>query len=60
MPSLKYNDRGNMYVTVNVVVPQKLNKHQKELLEKFAKISGDEIKHTEKGFFDKFKEAINK
>lgn len=60
MPSLKYGDRGNMYVTVNVVVPQKLNKHQKELLEKFAKISGDEIKHTEKGFFDKFKEAINK
>ena len=58
MPSLRGDNRGNMYVTANVVIPQKLNTKQRELLEEFAKISGDEIKQVEKGFFSKVKEAI--
>lgn len=59
MPSVRNNGRGNMYVTVTVVVPQKLNTKQKELLEDFAKISGDEIQKVEKGFFDKVKDGLN-
>lgn len=59
MPLMRRKSKGNLYVTVNVVVPQKLSTEQKELLEEFASISGEEIHKYEKGFFDKFKEAIN-
>jgi len=59
MPMLRRNSKGNLYVTANVVVPQKLNEKQRELLKQFAEISGEEIHTYEKGFFDKFKEAIN-
>jgi molecular chaperone DnaJ len=59
MPMMRRKSKGNMYVTANVVVPQKLNEEQKELLEEFGRISGEEIHKYEKGFFDKVKEAIN-
>lgn len=59
MPIMRRNSKGNLYVTVIVVVPQKLNEKQKELLLEFAEISGEEINTYEKGFFDKVKEAIN-
>ncbi|MCL2115405.1 MAG: molecular chaperone DnaJ [Methanobrevibacter sp.] len=59
MPMLRRSSKGNLYVTVKVVVPQKLNEKQKKLLKEFAEISGDEIHTFEKGFFDKFKEAIH-
>ena len=59
MPIMRRNSKGNLYVTASVVVPQKLNEKQKELLKEFAEISGEEIKTYEKGFFDKVKEAIN-
>ena len=58
MTSVRHSGRGNMYVTVNVVVPKKLNNKQKDLLEKFAEVSGDEIKHVEKGIFDRVKDAM--
>lgn len=59
MKMLKHSARGNLYVTATVVIPQKLNTKQKDLLKEFAEISGEEIHHVEKGFFDKFKDAIN-
>ena len=59
MPMLRRNSKGNLYVTCKVVVPQKLNEKQKELLKEFAEISGEEIHTFEKGLFDKFKEAIH-
>lgn len=59
MPILKYGEKGNLYVTVIVVIPQKLNSKQEALLKEFADISGEEIHHYEKGFFDKVKDAIN-
>ncbi len=52
--------KGNLYVTAIVVVPQKLNEAQKDLLKEFADISGEEIKTYKKGIFDKVKDAINK
>lgn len=58
MTSYRHSNRGNMYVTVNVVVPKKLNSKQKDLLKEFAEISGDEIKHVEKGLFDRVKDAM--
>ena len=58
MNSVRHQGRGNMYVTVNVVVPKKLNSKQKNLLKEFAEISGDEIKQVKKGIFDRVKDAM--
>jgi len=57
MPHINWKGRGNLYVKVRIVTPQKLNKRQRELLMEFAKISGDEIK-KEKGLFQRMKDAI--
>ena len=59
MNSVRQSSRGNLYVTVTVVVPKKLNSKQKQLLTEFAEVSGEEIKHVEKGLKDKFKEVFN-
>ncbi len=59
LPHLRWNGKGNLYVKVKVVTPKKLSPQQKELLEEFASISGDEIYNEEKGFFDKVKDAIS-
>ena len=59
MKSVRHAARGNLYVTVTVVVPKKLNSKQKRLLNQFAEISGEEIKHVEKGLKDKFKDVFN-
>jgi DnaJ-class molecular chaperone len=58
MNSVRHKGRGNMYVTVNVVVPKKLNSKQKDLLKQFAEISGDEIKQVKRGLFDRVKDAM--
>lgn len=60
MPVMQRDIKGNLYVTVTVVVPQKLNKEQQKLLRKFAEISGEEISEIKKGFFDKVKDAMGK
>ncbi|MBU4534793.1 MAG: molecular chaperone DnaJ [Euryarchaeota archaeon] len=59
MPHLRWSGKGNLYVKVKVVTPRRLNPKQKELLQEFADISGDEIKSDDKGFFDKVKDAIS-
>ena len=59
MTSVRHQSRGNLYVTVTVVVPKKLNSKQKDLLTEFAEVSGEEIKHVEKGLKDKSKEVFN-
>lgn len=43
MPRLKNDIRGNMYVHVNVVIPEKITKKQRELLEKLADEMGEEV-----------------
>ena len=59
MTSVRHKGRGNLDVTVKVVVPKKLTHKQKKLLKEFDEISGNEIHHVEKGLFDKVKEVIN-
>lgn len=56
MPSLRGGHRGDHVVTVHVVVPAKLSKRQRELLEEYARAGGDMVE--EKSFFEKFKEAF--
>ena len=43
MPRLKSDIRGNMYVHVNVVIPEKITKKQRELLEELADEMGEEV-----------------
>lgn len=43
MPRLKSDIRGNMYVHVNVVIPEKITKKQRELLEQLADEMGEEV-----------------
>ena len=49
--------RGDLYVDLKIVIPKKLSKEQKELLEKLAEVSGDipgQPNPTGGGFFDRF------
>lgn len=56
MPSVRGTNRGDHHVTVYVVVPTKLNKRQRELLEEYAHAGGDAIE--ERTFFERVKDAF--
>ena len=56
MPSVRGGGRGDELVTVHVVVPSKLGKRERELLEEYARAGGDQIE--EKSFFDRVKDAF--
>lgn len=58
VPKVRGNGRGDQYVKVKVEVPKKLNKQQKELLQKFAEISGEDNFEQTKSFFDKVKDIF--
>ncbi|NTU70209.1 MAG: molecular chaperone DnaJ [Coriobacteriia bacterium] len=42
MPRLNRSDRGDLFVHIGVEIPRKLTKRQRELLEEFAKESGEQ------------------
>jgi molecular chaperone DnaJ len=50
--------RGDEYIKIKVIIPKSLNKEQKELLYKFAELSGDEINPEEKSWLKKVREAF--
>jgi molecular chaperone DnaJ len=56
MPSVRGSQRGDHHVTVHVVVPTKLNKRQRELLEEYARSGPDTVE--ERSFFERVKEAF--
>ena len=51
-------DRGDQLVIVNVAMPTKLTKEQRELFEKLAESLGTTVKPQEKGFLDWLNEAL--
>ncbi|GLQ20799.1 molecular chaperone DnaJ [Algimonas porphyrae] len=55
MSVLRSQARGDMYVELAVETPAQLTGRQRELLEEFAELSGDEVSPESKGFFDKAK-----
>lgn len=59
VPNVRGVGRGDLYYTVDVVVPTKLNEKQRELLIQLAKENGENYKENKKGFFDKVKDAFN-
>jgi molecular chaperone DnaJ len=50
--------RGDQQVIIKVETPTKLNKRQKELLQEFAEISGEETTPLRRNFFSKVKEMF--
>ncbi|ACL70029.1 molecular chaperone DnaJ [Halothermothrix orenii] len=58
IPHLNGRGRGDEFIKVRVVIPEKMNDEQKELLRKFAEISGDEINPEQKSFIKKVKDAF--
>jgi len=56
MPAVRGGVRGDHFVTVRIVVPTKLGKRERELLEEYARISGEE--DGDRSFFDRVKEAF--
>jgi molecular chaperone DnaJ len=57
MPSVRGGAKGDELVTVHVVVPTKLSKRERELLEEYVRVRGDH-RDDEKSFFDRVKDAF--
>jgi molecular chaperone DnaJ len=58
IPRLHGSGRGDQHVRVAVETPTELNSEQRELLERFAAISGEESHPQSKSFFDKVRELF--
>jgi len=58
IPRLHSNGRGDQHVRVVVETPTELNREQRDLLEKFAAISGEETHPQSKSFFEKVRELF--
>ena len=61
MPELRGNSRGDLWIEIKVETPVNLNSRQKELLEEFRKISGEQnCQPEEKSFLNKIKDLFIK
>jgi molecular chaperone DnaJ len=59
IPVLQGYGRGDQLVVVKVETPTNLNKRQREILEEFARMSGEEVQPMRKNFFDKVKDMLS-
>lgn len=57
MPQINSKKIGDLMVKIKIEVPKKITPRQKEILEEFAKIEGEN--REDKGFFDRLKNAFN-
>src|ERR1700722_6664955 len=58
MPALRGRHHGDLQVVVNVVVPKRLKRDQRELLERLSKSLTEENLRTEEGVFGKLRRAF--
>jgi molecular chaperone DnaJ len=58
MPVLQGFGRGDQRVLVNVAVPRQLTDEQRELLEQFDRLAGEETYRRDEGFFEKLRSAF--
>ncbi len=56
MPTVRASARGDLLATVHVVVPAKLSRRERELLEEYQSIAGDA--GVDRSFFDRVKDAF--
>lgn len=50
--------RGDEFVRIEIEVPTKLDSHERNLLQEFAKMRGEQVQVKKKGFFDHLKESL--
>ena len=58
VPDVRGYGHGDTLARVVVETPKKLSARQRELLEEFARLSGEEVHPISKGFLDKVKEMF--
>ena len=58
IPDVKGYGRGDQLTRINVTIPRQITPRQRELLEEFAAIGGEDIDPESKGFFDKVREKF--
>src|SRR4051812_16132828 len=58
LPVLQGFGRGSQRVLVNVTVPRRLSEEQRQLLEDFERLAGEETYEASEGFLDKLKSAF--
>ena len=58
MPNIRGHGFGDILVKVNVETPTRLTPRQRELLEEFAQISGEETNPQSRSFFDKVRQVF--
>ncbi len=56
MPAVRGTAHGDLFATVHVLVPTKLSRRERELLEEYASIGGDDV--DDRSFFDRVKDAF--
>ena len=62
MPVIRENHFGDLYLEINVIIPESLSKEQKEVLEKFRSLESSNNNSEIKNFINKAKkfwETIN-
>jgi molecular chaperone DnaJ len=58
VPHLRSNGRGDQRVVVNVEVPTRLDKEQRQLFEQLASSLGSEVRPQERGFLEWLKDTL--
>jgi molecular chaperone DnaJ len=58
MPGLHSSARGDILTHVQVEVPSRLNHEQREALEKFSELCGDDNSPIHKGFYERLKDLF--
>ena len=58
IPHLRGSGRGDQMVVVNIQVPSRLSKEQRQLFEELAETLGSEVLPQERSFFDRLKEVL--
>jgi molecular chaperone DnaJ len=59
IPRLGGGPSGDQLVRVFVEIPARLSAEQRELLERFAEISGDDVSPRQRGFLDKLRDLFD-
>lgn len=57
VPHVNSSKKGDLFLTVRVLVPNKLSKKEKELLSELAKLRGESVE-VDKGFWESVKEGF--
>jgi molecular chaperone DnaJ len=59
LPRLGGGPRGDQLVQIFVEVPSRLSDKQRELLEEFARVSGDDVNPRRRSFLEKLREIFD-